>query len=115
LAPGSPRDVGKKLKEAVGNYYWSAPTADDLKGTSYRLTDFVEETVEVWDENWDVICLFTQYSSQWRTAMNGPIGLDFNVFHHALDRKGIAGEDYDEWILKLGIIEAEALKQLNRK
>jgi Phage related hypothetical protein (DUF1799). len=59
--------------------------------------------------------LFSQYSRQWRTAMGGATGLDFNVFHHALDRKGVTGEDYDEWVYKLTVIESEALKQMHKK
>lgn len=80
------------------------------------MTDFTdnEPVVEVWLENWDVIDLFQMYSTQWRVGMNGPIGLDFNVLHHALDRKGITGDDYDVWLYKLKIIEAQALSCMQR-
>ena len=59
--------------------------------------------------------LFRTYSTQWRVGANGPVGLDFNVFHHALDRKGVTGEAFDEWIDKLTTIESAALAQLRRK
>jgi len=38
----------------------------------------------------------------------GPIGLDMNVFHHALDRKKIGEEEYDEFIDDLRVIESSA-------
>lgn len=70
--------------------------------------------MEVWDENWDVIHLYKRYSRQWRMAMNGPVALDMNVFHHELTRKKVPDDEYDEMIAKLNVIESEALKWINR-
>lgn len=94
--------------------YYEAPTAEELaaSGSAYRVTDFVEPHVDVWDENWDVLHLFRQYSTQWRVGAAGPIGLDFNVIHHALDRKGVKGDEYDEFIADMRIIEAAALRKI---
>ena len=90
--------------------YWSPPSAEMLEATPYRkLEDYAPPEVEVWTENWDVLHLFAQYSTQLRIGPAGPVGLDFNVFHHALDRKGIKGDEFDEWIAKLKIIETQAL------
>jgi hypothetical protein len=43
------------------------------------------------------------------------MALDYNVFHHALDRRGVRGEQFEEWIDKLGTIEVAALKHLHTK
>ena len=88
-----------------------------MKGTSYTEKDFIdnEPHVQVWDDNWDVLLLYRQYRSQWRVGMNGPFALDMNVFQHALDRKQVSGEQYDEMIFKLSIVESEALKWLHRQ
>jgi hypothetical protein len=85
-----------------------------LYGTAYKVSDYPEPHVEVWNEHWDVINLFTLYSTQWRTGMNGPTGLDFNVIHHALDRKGIEGEMFDQFVSDLRVIERAALVELHR-
>lgn len=45
--------------------------------------------------------------------MAGVIGLDYNVFHHALDRKKIPADLYDEYLNDLQVIEATALKCIN--
>lgn len=109
--------TGKKLKAAVANLYYEIPTAADLVGTSYVISDFVdnEPTVEVWDKNWDVLELYRQYSTQWRAAGNGPFALDFSIFFHELNRKRIADDEFDEIVAKLRIIEGEALKWIHRR
>ena len=70
--------------------------------------------MEVWEENWDAIELFRQYPLQWRMAMNGPVALDFNIFHHELDRKKVQEDEYDKMIYQLRVIEGEALKWIHR-
>ena len=37
------------------------------------------EDFEVWEENWPVVELFLRVQTQWRTGMNGPIGLDYTA------------------------------------
>lgn len=93
--------------------YWKKPTASELAGTAYRVEDYPEPHVEVWDENWDALSLFMTYSTQWRIGMNGPVGLDYNVFHHAMDRKGIVGDEFDKLIQDLGTIEQAALLKIH--
>jgi hypothetical protein len=34
---------------------------------------------EVWPENWDAVLMFLRISTQWRTSMGGPIGLDYGA------------------------------------
>jgi hypothetical protein len=80
----------------------------------YRESDFPEPCVEVWEEHWDVINLYVTYSTQWRVGMNGVVALDMNVFHHALDRKGVVGEEFDDFIDDLRTIERAALLHLSK-
>ena len=40
----------------------------------------------------------------------GPVGLNMMVFFHELDRKKVPSSFYDQYVDKLLIIEAEALK-----
>lgn len=42
----------------------------------------------------------------------GVVGLDYTVFFHELDCKGITGEEYDQAMKAIRIIESEALNQI---
>lgn len=83
----------------------------------YTVQDFIDaqETVDVWDEVWDVLHLFWMHSRQFRVGMGGPVGLDMTVFFHEMDRKKIPEDDYDEMVYHLSVIESAALKILHRK
>lgn len=98
----------------MANIYWRAPSPEELVGTSYFVTDFTEETIEVWEENWDVLELYRQYSTQWRMAANGPVALDFAIFLHELDRKRVEESQYDRMVMQLRMIETEALKWIHK-
>jgi hypothetical protein len=61
------------------------------------------------------INLFSQLSTQWRTGMNGPTGLDYNVLFVCLDRLKLPDQDR-EWLFDdIRVIEAEALQIIHRK
>jgi hypothetical protein len=87
-----------------------------LIGTAYTVQDFIDDapSSEVWDENWDVLSLYRQYSTQWRMGGHGPAALDFLVFFHELDRKRVSEDEYDDYVDKLQIIESEAIKWIYR-
>jgi hypothetical protein len=76
--------------------------------------DFPEPEVALWPENWPCLNLFTQLSTQWRVGMNGPTGLDYNVFFHEMDRNGVHGDDYDEMLAGLRVIETTALDEIHK-
>jgi hypothetical protein len=88
-----------------------------LRGTAYKVEDYPEPEVEVWDELFDGVALelFLKYSTQWRMGPAGPAGLDLAIFHAALDRKGITGDEFDAINADLGIIEQAALKNIHAK
>ncbi len=37
------------------------------------------EDFEVWEENWPVVEMFLRAQTQWRTTMNGLLGLDYGA------------------------------------
>lgn len=45
-------------------------------------------------------------------GFNGPVSLDMVVFHHAMERKKLSDDDFDEWIDKLRVIQHEALNRI---
>lgn len=79
------------------------------------LTEDDLDTAEVWPENWPAFDLFTAMGTQWRTGMNGPTGLDYNVLYHKLDRKGLSLLDYEQMEIDIAVMERAALTAIQTK
>ena len=94
--------------------YWKRPTAAQLAGTGLKLKHYPEPHVEVWPEHWDVLQLFKRNASQWRVGGGGPIGLAYNVLFHELERAGTTGDDFDDAIACMRIIEQAALEEIHK-
>lgn len=71
--------------------------------------------IDIWPDNEKAINLFTTISTQWRTGMSGPTGLDYNVVFTRLERMRLNDADYEQIFEDLRVIEAEALTILNKK
>jgi hypothetical protein len=69
----------------------------------------------VWPDNWPAFQLFSRMSTQWRVGMNGPIGLDYNVVFHEIERAGTTGEDYDDLLASIRTIEGAALEKIHEE
>jgi Phage related hypothetical protein (DUF1799) len=96
----------------VDDLYWRPPPPHLLLALQKTEDDFPQETVEVWDENWAVVELYSRNSSQWRAGAAGPFALDYSVFFAAIKAAGMDEED-TMWALR--IIEAAALIHLHEK
>lgn len=94
--------------------YWKPPTPEELEPYGLTLDDYPPPEVELWPENWPPIQLFTRYSTQWRVGMNGPIGLDYTVIFHDLDRRGLTDDEYDDLMASIRVIETVALEELHK-
>lgn len=101
----------------MADLYYRIPTAAELVDEPYTQQDFIDarETVEVWEENWDVLILFSKYMTQWRMGFTGPVALDYQIFLHELDRKNVPEALYDDYTDKLAVIENAALQQIHRR
>lgn len=104
-----------KLIAAVKALYWRRPTAAELGDFGVTPEDFPEPHIDLWPENWPPIQLFTRNCTQWRVGMAGPVGLDYGVIFHELDRQGVTGDDYDDMMGCIRIIETAALEAINEK
>lgn len=62
-----------------------------------------------------MIFLFLAVKTQWRMGNRGPIGLDYNVVHHLLDRKGMDQQTYDQYMDDISVIETAALAELHKE
>lgn len=112
---GSPEGSGKKLIAATRALYWERPSDADLLQIGLKAKHYPEPDVVVWPENWDAVQMFSRLSTQWRIGASGPAALDYPVFYREMDRAGITGGEVDEFMWRIGVIEAEALKQIHKK
>lgn len=95
--------------------HWRRPTADFFAQNPWRLpSDYPEPDVGVWDENVFAIEMYDLFSSQWRTGNGGLIGLDLNVFQRHMIHLGVSGDEYEDTLRKLAVIESAAITCLRR-
>jgi hypothetical protein len=70
-----------------------------------------EDDFEVWEENWPVVGLFLRAQTQWRTTMNGVLGLDYGAVAWLLRLYEV--EDQRSMFEDLQVMEAAAMAALN--
>ena len=91
---------------------WRRPTAAALRGTGLKPSHYKEPIVEVWPESWPAVELYVRYQTQWLQGPGGPSGLNYAILFADLDRSGIEGEDREEIMDGVRVIEAEVLKSI---
>lgn len=104
-----------KLIAGAEALYWKAPDPAEYVPLGLCAEDFPPPSVELWPDNWPPIKLFTGISTQWRVGAGGPVGLDYNIVFHELDRSDMAGDDYDDMMGAIRVIESTALTALHKK
>jgi hypothetical protein len=80
-----------------------------------RPEDFGDTSFALWPENEESILLFSSVSTQWRTGMCGPTGLDYNVLFTRMERMKLDDQRHERLFQDIRVIEAEALTILNTK
>ena len=68
---------------------------------------------EVWEENWEAVEMFLRCQTQWRTTMNGVLGLDYGAVAWILRLYEV--EDQRAVLEDLQIMEAAAMATLNER
>lgn len=68
--------------------------------------------VEVYPDNWPVVRLFADMSTQWRVGMSGLVGLDYAALPVVMDLRGVAAADRGEVFDGLRVMESAALEEL---
>lgn len=94
--------------------FWTRPSAAELVGTGLKPKHYREPHVDVLPEAWEAVDLFRRFCTQWRIGAGGPVGLDYPVFTQELERVGVGGDDYEEMMAMLGIIERAALEEIHK-
>ena len=68
---------------------------------------------EVWEENWPVLEMFLRCQTQWRTTMNGVLGLDYGAVAWVLKLYEV--EDQRSMLQDLQVMEAAAMVTINTR
>ena len=68
---------------------------------------------EIWEENWQAVEMFLRAQTQWRTTMNGLLGLDYGVLAWLF--KMYAVEDPRALLEDLQVMEAAAMAVINSR
>lgn len=90
--------------------YERSPDAAQLAAFGLTAADYDDEYVEVWPDVWPAVQLFLRLSTQWRIAMGGATGLDYNVLYRMMDRLSLSPAEYDQLEGDIQIMEREALE-----
>jgi hypothetical protein len=88
-------------------------TDTDAAALGIVMPEQPSENFEVWEENWPVVEMFMRVQTQWRTTMNGVLGLDYG----ALAWMFMMYEVQDQRALfeDLQIMEAAAMLTINSR
>jgi hypothetical protein len=71
------------------------------------------EDFEVWEENWSVVEMFLRVQTQWRTTMNGVLGLDYGALAWLFMMYEV--KDQRELLEDLQVMEAAAMVTINSR
>lgn len=85
----------------------------DAAALGVALPEQPAEAFEVWEENWPVVEMFLRCQTQWRTTMNGVLGLDYGAVAWLLRLYEV--EDQRALLEDLQVMEAAAMAVLNRE
>lgn len=86
-------------------------TDTDAAALGIVMPEQPSEDFEVWEENWPVVEMFTRCETQWRTTMNGVIGLDYGAVAWILRLYEV--ENQRSMLEDLQVMEAAAMAALN--
>ncbi|WP_338404607.1 DUF1799 domain-containing protein [Enterobacter bugandensis] len=113
LLPRADGAARKKLIAVASAFYTPEPTAADLAPYGLTPDDYDDHYIDVWPDVWTSFLVFQTVSTQWRTGMGGPSGLDYNVLPwlmrlHNIDDEATALSD-------IRIMESAALKVMHKE
>lgn len=73
------------------------------------------EEVRIWPDNWQSVKLFQSLTTQWRTSMGGPTGLDYAVLPAVMQLHGIRKKDRADLFDCIRVMENAALSVIHEK
>jgi hypothetical protein len=88
-------------------------TQSDAAAFGLALPEQSVEHFDVWEENWSAVEMFLRCQTQWRTTMNGLLGLDYGAVAWLLRLYEV--EDPRALLEDLQVMEAAALITINSR
>jgi hypothetical protein len=88
-------------------------TQDDAAVFGLALPEQPSADFEVWEENWPVVEMFLRAQTQWRTTMNGVLGLDYGALAWLFMMYEV--EDQRALLEDLQVMEAAAMVTINNR
>ena len=96
--------------------YDSGPSDEELAAIGLHREDVEDNSnMEIWPENMLPFQVFNEVSSQWRTGMNGPTALDWNIAFRMMDLMEIKPKKQLDVIRGIKVMERAALNQMHKK
>jgi len=83
----------------------------ELHNLGMKREDF-EETIFLYEDNYESIRLFLDIGSQWRKDQGYAYALDYSILYQKLDRMKISPERADELEADIRVLEDAALAQM---
>ncbi|MEA9445447.1 DUF1799 domain-containing protein [Candidatus Fukatsuia symbiotica] len=65
------------------------PCAEELASAGLRPEDFAPQPLEIWPDIWPSFLVMRAMSTQWRTGMAGPTGLDYGCLPQVMTLLGV--------------------------
>jgi len=69
----------------------------------------VDDTFEVWPDNWKSFLVMDSMWTQWRTGACGATGLDYGVLPEVMKLVGIPAKDRSRVFQDIRVMESEAI------
>jgi hypothetical protein len=88
-------------------------TQDDAAAFGLALPEQPSADFEVWEENWPVVEMFLRAQTQWRTTMNGVLGLDYGAVAWLFMMYEV--KDQRTLLEDLQVMEAAAMVTINSR
>ncbi len=96
-------------------FYWRAPDVDQLSAFGLTLDDVAPAAIDVWPDHVTVLEVFKRMGTQWRTGMNGAVGLDYQPLPFIFRMLKIPKSEWGQVLDDMRVIELAALNQIHRK
>ncbi|WP_341271533.1 DUF1799 domain-containing protein [Enterobacter roggenkampii] len=103
----------KKLIAVASAFYTPEPTAADLAPYGLTPDDYDDQYIDVWPDIWSSFLVFQAVSTQWRTGMGGPSGLDYNVLSWVMRLHNV--DDEATALSDIRVMESAALKIMHKE
>lgn len=92
--------------------YERPPDAAELSAFGFLLTD-LDDACDIWPDNIAAANVFIAMQTQWRAAMGGATGLDYNVLPSVFRLLSVPKAEWRDTFECVRVMEGEAIRVMN--